>query len=146
METVNYSKKSTIHNPLYRAWHNMKMRCYNSNVPCYKNYGGRGISVCDEWLKYENFYQDMHKTYKKGLQLDRINNDGNYSLQNCKWSTAKQNTNNTRRSRYIYFNGCKKTVTEWANYLNIKPSTFRQRYYVYNWPLNKLIGDYLGSS
>lgn len=146
MAQVDYTKKDTCSNPLYRAWHNMSMRCLNPNVPCYKNYGGRGIKVCSRWRTFDNFYQDLSKSYKPGLQLDRIDNDGNYEPKNCQWVTLKQNTRHTRRTRYITYLGETKSVTEWAEALGIKSSTFRQRFYVYDWSLDRLIGGYLVSS
>lgn len=138
--------KHTKNNRLYRIWHNMKSRCCNPNVPCYKNYGGRGINVCDKWLDFDGFYDDMAITYNDTLQLDRIDNDGNYEPNNCRWITLKQNTRNTRRTRFITYQDMTMCVVEWAEYLGIKSSTFKQRYYVYKWPLDRLIGGYLGSS
>ena len=78
------------------AWRSMKTRCLNKNHPVFKHYGGRGITVCDSWLKFENFRDDMFKTWKQDLQLDRINVNGNYELNNCRWVTASENTRNRR--------------------------------------------------
>ncbi len=146
MAQIDYTVRNTAANPLYRTWHNMKMRCNNPNVPCYKNYGGRGIKVCETWLEFHSFYEDMFDTYIEGLQLDRIDNNGNYEPNNCRWVTVKQNSSNTRRSKFLTYRDKTRTVTQWAEYLGIKSSTFRQRYYVYHWPLDRLIGDYLGTS
>ena len=81
--------------PLYRTWVALKDRCYNKSAKYYKNYGGRGIKVCNKWREsFENFYEDMIGGYKKGLQLDRVNNDKGYSKDNCRWTTCQQNLQN----------------------------------------------------
>lgn len=86
---------------LYSRWKGMKRRCYNKNHNHYKDYGGRGITVCDEWLySFRNFYDwAIPNGFSEDLQIDRINNDGNYEPSNCHWVTAKENMNNTRRNK-----------------------------------------------
>ncbi len=79
----------------YNAWHNMIQRCENPNRPGYQWWGGRGISVCEEWHKFESFLIDMGKC-PKGLTLERINNDGNYEPENCKWVTPHEQNANMR--------------------------------------------------
>lgn len=84
----------------YRAWRAMISRCTNPNVPAFKNYGGRGISVCERWMKFEHFYADVGAKPSANLDLDRINNDGNYEPGNVRWTTRSINIKNTRpRSR-----------------------------------------------
>jgi len=87
--------------PIYIAWSSMKKRCLNTKSISYKNYGGRGIKICDHWFKFENFRDDMLKTWKDGLQLDRIDVNGNYELSNCKWSTRSENCKNRRNKSKI---------------------------------------------
>jgi hypothetical protein len=91
------------HTPEYRAWQALKDRCTNSKDVSYKNYGGRGIKVCDQWLDKEkgfiNFYADMGPRTSPKHSIDRINNDGNYEPGNCRWATRTEQNNNTRRNK-----------------------------------------------
>ena len=81
----------------YKTWKGIKQRCYNKNSQGYKNYGARGINMCNSWFNsFENFFQDMGQK-PKGLQIDRINNDGNYEPNNCRWVTPKENAANKRK-------------------------------------------------
>jgi len=90
------SQKGNRH-PFYGAWQNMKKRCLNLNYTSYADYGGRGIKVCPRWLEsFENFRDDMLPTWQKRLQLDRIDNNGNYEPSNCRWATRSQNVKNRR--------------------------------------------------
>lgn len=82
----------------YLAWRNMMIRCYNGKDPHYKWYGARGITVCDRWHKFENFYTDMGEKPAPELTLERVNNDLGYSPDNCKWATQKEQQNNRRNS------------------------------------------------
>jgi len=75
---------------LYQSWADMKTRCNNSKIKQYHNYGGRGITFCDRWSKFENFLEDMGAAWSQGLTIDRIDNDGNYELSNCRWVTRKE--------------------------------------------------------
>lgn len=123
-------------NPLYNVWKNMKARCLNPKTKFYEYYGGRGITICERWLDITNFVEDMYPTYEKGLQLDRINNDGNYEPSNCRWATRTENVNNVRRNIRIEYNGETKTLGQWATHFNILYSTLAYRI-KQDWPIEK---------
>lgn len=90
---------------MYRIWSNMKRRCYNSTNPMYKYYGGRGIKVCDRWLhSFENFLSDVGFLPSPELSLDRIDPDGDYCLENCRWADAKTQSQNRRNVKLPGFN------------------------------------------
>jgi hypothetical protein len=122
--------------PEYKAWQNMKMRCYNPNGKWFKDYGGRGIMVCDRWLhNFDNFLEDMGNKPSPNLTLDRIDNDKDYSPNNCKWNN-RYNQNRNRRNIQLHDG---KTLTELAKEFHIKGSTIRQRYYNYGWSIDKCL-------
>ena len=87
------------HHPLYKTWQNMMSRCNNTNVPEYKHYGRRGITVSPEWRNIKNFLDDMYPSYESHLTLDRINNNAGYSRENCRWATNAEQGQNTRTTR-----------------------------------------------
>jgi hypothetical protein len=123
----------------YICWHNMKERCYNPNDKSYKNYGGRGIKVCDRWLSsFENFYEDMGDC-PKGLSLDRKDNDGDYTPENCRWSTNEEQRSNTRRSAWLKHEGETDTITRWARSKDMKVATLANRLNVYGWSIERAL-------
>lgn len=86
------------YHPLYKIHQGILTRCFNKNNKSYKNYGGRGIKVSKRWLNVKTFIEEMSPSYKKGLSLERINNDGDYSKRNCRWATQLEQAQNTRKS------------------------------------------------
>ena len=100
--TISRSKKHGMrHSPLYGVWVSMMKRCRNPKCKCYHNYGGRGIRVCENWLVFEHFFSDMGPSYKQGLELDRIDVDGDYCPENCRWVTKQTNSRNRRDSLWV---------------------------------------------
>ena len=134
-------EKATKHNmartSIYNCWCDMKSRCLNKNNKEYKNYGGRGIKVCDSWLKFENFYKDMG-VKPNGLTIDRINNNGNYELSNCRWATKKEQGNNKRTNKRLFFNGKEYTLKQWCCFLKLNYYTIHSRFRL-GWDVKKAL-------
>ena len=113
----------------FRAWRQMRSRCYNPRMNGYENYGGRGIKVCDAWVdSFENFLADMGTKPTSRHSLDRINNDGNYEPANCKWATKLEQDNNRRTNRFISFMGRRMTIAQWARRIGISVVTLNSRF------------------
>lgn len=109
---------------LYGVWSGMMHRCEDRNRDKYSSYGARGIYVCDEWHDPNAFIDWAQENgYARGLQIDRIDNDGPYSPENCRWVTPKQNARNTRRNKFMTLCGIRKTVAEWCETLEISEYT-----------------------
>ena len=126
---------------LFKIWVNMKKRCLNKNCHAYKDYGGRGIMVCEEWLNDFVKFKDwaVKNGYKEDLTIDRKNNNGNYSPDNCRWTTIKVQANNTRHNRIIYHDGEFHTMKEWAVKLNINYRTLSVRINRDKWDTEKAL-------
>lgn len=103
---------------IYRIWDGMIYRCTGINSEGYHNYGGRGITVCDEWKKFENFYADMGDK-PEGLSLDRIDNDGPYCRLNCRWTTPRIQATNRRTNVYHEFEGVRILAADFAEKLGV---------------------------
>jgi hypothetical protein len=114
---------------IYKVWAAMKQRCGNENDKSYNNYGGRGITVCDEWREdFQAFYDwATANGYKEGLQIDRVDNDGDYEPGNCQWTTKKINLRNKRQSVFIEYNNEVHTVAEWSRITGIHRNTLDGR-------------------
>lgn len=133
-EIVSHTaKKHAKHNKtktrIYRIWSSMKQRCYYKSLKQYKNYGGRGIEVCEEWKKdFMNFYNwAMNNGYEEHLTLDRIDSNKNYCPENCRWATYKEQENNRRNNRKIFYKNDIYTISELSNLLNIPYATLLWR-------------------
>jgi len=112
---------------LYPIWNQMTQRCSNIKDRYYKNYGGRGITVCKRWMKFENFLTDMGNPPTDQHQIDRINNNKGYSPKNCHWVTPKQQARNTSRNHMITLDEKTKCLQAWADEFDINPSSIRFR-------------------
>lgn len=124
----------------YNAWLCMIQRCYNPKIEHFKNYGGRGISVCAEWKEsFERFLEDMGFAPSDTSTVERKNNNGNYEPSNCAWATRKEQTNNTRANHKITFRGRTMNLCQWAEELGIKQSTLSMRLGAYKWPVERAL-------
>lgn len=114
---------------LYRIWRNMKSRCYNPNVHNYKYYGGKGITICDDWHTFSNFEKwALINGYEDFLTIDRINVLDNYCPKNCRWISIKAQQNNRGNNIRLTFLGQTYTLSEWAVRIGIRPNTLERRY------------------
>lgn len=119
----------------YHRWEGLIARCTNKKDRSWSGYGGRGIKVCNEWLEFNNFRHDMHQEYlehierhgAKNTSLDRIDNEGPYSKENCRWATRKEQANNRRSNRLIELEGQRNTVGRWSEILGINRSVIEGR-------------------
>lgn len=127
------SKANTKHGmsntKLYYVYNNMMRRCYDINNHKYKNYGGRGISVCDEWRNNKELFFEWANAsgYKEGLTIDRIDVNGIYCPENCRWADQKTQANNRTTNVFLTYNDESKTIAEWADILGIPAGTLWSR-------------------
>lgn len=126
-----YSKASE-----YIIWASMIQRCTNPNEKCFKHYGGRGITVCEAWRKFENFFADMGKRPGPEYTIDRKKTNGNYEKSNCRWTKKLVQMNNKRNNHRIEYNGRIKTIAEWSRETGINISTLKNRIRN-NWPVER---------
>lgn len=126
---------------LYECWHHMKERCYLKNFHGYFNYGGRGITMCDEWKNDFITFRDwaISNGYKDGLTIERIDVNGNYCPENCRWITMKEQQRNKRNTFYVTYKGVTKPLVEWSEVLNISYYTLRERLVGMDWSIEKTL-------
>lgn len=118
-----HGKSSTA---AFARWISMRQRCFNPNRKDWPNYGGRGITICDRWMSFENFYTDMGDP-PPGMQIERVDNNGNYEPGNCVWATPVQQGRNRRNNRRINASGETKTLSTWAENIGAAESTVSDR-------------------
>lgn len=126
--TANHSHKMS-RTRLYHIWQSMKKRCLNPNSQDYPRYGGRGITICEDWQNsFSNFMKWANESgYSEELTIDRIDYDGNYEPCNCRWATAKQQSNNRRSNHLVTIGGETMNVTQWCEKYHIKMSVLKGR-------------------
>lgn len=125
---------------LYTIWRCMLRRCNNEKSKDYKNYGARNIFVCDEWNKFENFRDwAMSNGYRDDLTLDRINVNGDYEPENCRWVDMITQENNRTNNRHIYYNGNEYTLFDLSEISKVGYKTLHQRLYMYGWDIDKAV-------
>lgn len=127
---------------LYSEWASMIGRCRCKGATRYNNYGGRGITVCQEWMEFELFYDwAIANGYADDLTLDRKDTNGNYCPENCRWITSKKQANNRRNNHFITYNGETHTIAEWAEITGINQSTLRSRILSLNWNVERALNS-----
>lgn len=146
-------ERSVVHggryDPLYRIWTDMKTRCLNKNCPDYKNYGGRGVTICDEWVNsydcfrgwaLKNGYREIEDSYN--CSIDRIDVNGNYTPENCRFATAKQQANNRRNTLFVTAFGERHSLSEWADITGIKYHTLFARIGRLHWEPERALSTF----
>jgi hypothetical protein len=126
MERSPHTKHGKKHTRVYKVWQAMKNRCQNPANTLFKHYGARGIRVCERWQAFLGFYEDMGDP-SQGQSIDRIDNDGDYCLENCRWADRQTQANNKRNNRRIEYQGETLTMAEWARKLGLPYDTLMQR-------------------
>lgn len=141
----NITKHGGCNSRLYRVWQAMKHRCLNPKDAEYHNYGGRGITVCNEWLDFKNFYDwsilnGFNEYASKGEStIDRINVNDGYKPENCRWVDMKTQSNNRRNNRFLTYDGKTMTLSQWAEEKNINVGTLQSRIDVHHWSIEKAL-------
>ena len=134
MAAIKQNRHGLRYHPLYGRWLMMWQRCTNPKQARYKDYGAKGISVCDEWKNFAVFLKDMGEP-PVGASIERIDNSKGYSPGNCIWATNEVQMRNTSRTRIIEFNGKKQCVADWAKELGLNEASLRER--LTKWTIEK---------
>lgn len=131
---LRYRTHGRSNTPEYISWTAMKDRCCRENKNCRDGYHDRGITICERWIySFENFFSDMGKKPEGKYSLDRIDNSGNYSPENCRWATDVQQANNSRNCHYIEHDGEVKSMKQWSDIFNMDYELVKGRIDVLNW-------------
>lgn len=127
--------------PEYRSWAHIKARCTNPNHNDFADYGGRGIKMCERWANsFEAFFEDMGRRPEGMKSIDRIDVNGNYCKENCRWANDHIQSRNKRNNTRIYFNGLEMCLSDWAKHLGINVSTLIER--IKKWPFEKALSTF----
>lgn len=134
-------KHGKSYEPLYRTWLGIKNRCHNKSDKHFKDYGQRGITVCDEWRNdFMNFYNwAINNSYNDTLTIDRIDVNGDYCPDNCRWATRKQQARNRRNNRNFTYKGKTRCLSEWCEILNLNYSTVCTRLNKLGWNIERAL-------
>jgi hypothetical protein len=124
----------------YRIWWKMKERCTDQTSTNYHKYGAKGVTICERWLDFNNFYEDMYSTYTDELTLDRIENEKGYTPENCRWATYKEQNRNKTDNTVVEYKGETLTLAEIVEKYNLKKNTFFGRLRL-GWSLERAIED-----
>lgn len=122
----------------YKTWESMKRRCFQPSQDSYRLYGGRGITVCSEWLEFEGFYRDMGDQ-PDGMTLERTDPNENYCKANCTWASNSKQQQNKRTTQWLEFNGERLALSEWARRIGISQRTLWARVSIYGWSVEKAL-------
>jgi hypothetical protein len=138
-----YGETETRSIPEYKIWENMKQRCLNSRNNHFDRYGGRGITVCPEWISsFDTFLADMGPWPGTGYSIERVNNGSGYCKDNCRWATRKEQGRNKRNNRLVHHGGKTKTIAEWAEVAGLPYITIWTRIRK-GWPMEEVLGPRL---
>jgi hypothetical protein len=133
-------KHGMYRTPTWKSWNMMIQRTTNPIATGYERYGGKGVKVCEEWRDFRNFLRDMG-VRPEGTSIDRIDGSGDYTPENCKWSTRKQQTANSSVPRWITFNGITLCMSDWAKKLCISLNTLSNRLNAYGWSIERALTE-----
>lgn len=134
------TKHGKTHTNEFDIWSGMRGRCRNENNKMFKDYGGRGIKVCKKWDdSFISFFDDMGERPSVEHSIERIDNDGDYTPENCKWATAKEQSNNRRSNRFFVIGDAKKTLSQWCDIYNIRYGTVNMRINSYGYSIYKAL-------
>lgn len=136
MASERKRKHGMAGSPEHITWCRMRQRCNDPNDKRWRRYGGRGITICDAWKDFGRFLKDMGKR-PKGLSLERIDNDGPYSPDNCQWATPRQQANNRKTSAFVEHDGERLTLAQWSRRTGIHHNTLRYRMRA-GWPAERM--------
>jgi len=133
-------KHGLSNTPEFRTWAEIKIRCYNIKSTSYERYGARGITMCDRWINsFENFLCDMGRKPSRYHSIDRINNNGDYSPQNCRWASPIEQANNKSNNVVIEHNGIKDTIPGWCRRTGLTYASLRHRILIAKWDIEKAL-------
>lgn len=128
LRKLNSTTHGMSYSKIHRIWRAMLERCHNVNCKGYRHYGGRGITVCDEWLEFGNFFEDMGDRPTPKHSLDRVNTELGYSKANCRWATMIEQQNNRRDNVWITYKGKTKTTSQWSRFFNLPRRLIADRF------------------